>query len=209
MLIIIIIIEGLSLLQSIPPTTADKQTQAQKRRGSRSRKQPCWSIAYCYCRVPSECAMTSCYCRVHDMPCSLTCYCQALTLAPQCMHGGLGYYYCSIAQSALVTLPAHLWLQTEPLFLWAPWTLASRHSSSGSPAAAAQLQVREQTRGARSSAAGCTMRHAGHGPRRTAQAAATRMWGGAWQGGWEGEGGRRGGPMMVLAAWGSVTATMR
>ena len=31
-LIIIIIIEGLSLLQSIPPTTADKQTQAQKRR---------------------------------------------------------------------------------------------------------------------------------------------------------------------------------
>ena len=39
-LIIIIIIEGLSLLQSIPPTTADKQTQAQKRRGSRSRKLP-------------------------------------------------------------------------------------------------------------------------------------------------------------------------
>ena len=36
--IIIIIIEGLSLLQSIPPTTADKQNQAQKRRGSRSRK---------------------------------------------------------------------------------------------------------------------------------------------------------------------------
>ena len=36
--IIIVIIEGLSLLQSIPPTTADKQTQAQKRRGSRSRK---------------------------------------------------------------------------------------------------------------------------------------------------------------------------
>ena len=36
--IIIIIIAGLSLLQSIPPTTADKQTQAQKRRGSRSRK---------------------------------------------------------------------------------------------------------------------------------------------------------------------------
>ena len=35
-IIIIIIIEGLSLLQSIPPTTADKQTQAQKRRGSRS-----------------------------------------------------------------------------------------------------------------------------------------------------------------------------
>ena len=32
-IIIIIIIEGLSLLQSIPPTTADKQTQAQKRRG--------------------------------------------------------------------------------------------------------------------------------------------------------------------------------
>ena len=30
-LIIIIIIEGLSLLQSIPPTTADKQTQAQKK----------------------------------------------------------------------------------------------------------------------------------------------------------------------------------
>ena len=38
LIIIIIIIEGLSLLQSIPPTTADKQTQAQKRRGSRSRK---------------------------------------------------------------------------------------------------------------------------------------------------------------------------
>ena len=37
-IIIIIIIEGLSLLQSIPPTTADKQTQAQKRGGSRSRK---------------------------------------------------------------------------------------------------------------------------------------------------------------------------
>ena len=36
--VVIIIIEGLSLLQSIPPTTADKQTQAQKRRGSRSRK---------------------------------------------------------------------------------------------------------------------------------------------------------------------------
>ena len=36
--LIIIIIEGLSLLQSIPPTTADKKTQAQKRRGSRSRK---------------------------------------------------------------------------------------------------------------------------------------------------------------------------
>ena len=36
--IIIIIIEGLSLLQSIPPTTANKQTQAQKRRGSRSRR---------------------------------------------------------------------------------------------------------------------------------------------------------------------------
>ena len=36
--VIIIIIEGLSLLQSIPPTTADKQTRAQKRRGSRSRK---------------------------------------------------------------------------------------------------------------------------------------------------------------------------
>ena len=33
-IIIIIIIEGLSLLQSIPPTTADKQTQAQKRRGT-------------------------------------------------------------------------------------------------------------------------------------------------------------------------------
>ena len=29
-IIIIIIIEGLSLLQCIPPTTADKQTQAQK-----------------------------------------------------------------------------------------------------------------------------------------------------------------------------------
>ena len=39
--VIIIIIEGLSLLQSIPPTTADKQTQAQKRRGSRSRKWKC------------------------------------------------------------------------------------------------------------------------------------------------------------------------
>ena len=38
LMIIIIIIEGLSLLQSIPPTTADKQTRAQKRRGSRSRK---------------------------------------------------------------------------------------------------------------------------------------------------------------------------
>ena len=38
LLIIIIIIEGVSLLQSIPPTTADKQTQAQKRRGSRFRK---------------------------------------------------------------------------------------------------------------------------------------------------------------------------
>ena len=37
-LLIIIIIEGLSLLQSIPPTTANKQTQAQKRRGSRARK---------------------------------------------------------------------------------------------------------------------------------------------------------------------------
>ena len=36
--IIIIIIERLSLLQSIPPTTADKQTQAQKRRGSMSKK---------------------------------------------------------------------------------------------------------------------------------------------------------------------------
>ena len=33
-LLIIIIIEGLSLLQSIPPTTANKQTQAQKKRGS-------------------------------------------------------------------------------------------------------------------------------------------------------------------------------
>ena len=30
-LLIIIIIEGLSLLQSIPPTTANKQTQAQKK----------------------------------------------------------------------------------------------------------------------------------------------------------------------------------
>ena len=37
--VITIIIEGLSLLQSIPPTTANKQTQAQKRRGSRARKQ--------------------------------------------------------------------------------------------------------------------------------------------------------------------------
>ena len=37
-IIIIIIIEGLSLLQSIPPTTANKQTQAQTRRGSRARK---------------------------------------------------------------------------------------------------------------------------------------------------------------------------
>ena len=34
---VIIIIEGLSLLQSIPPTTADKQTQAHKRRGSSSK----------------------------------------------------------------------------------------------------------------------------------------------------------------------------
>ena len=31
---LIIRIEGLSLLQSIPPTTANKQTQAQKQRGS-------------------------------------------------------------------------------------------------------------------------------------------------------------------------------
>ena len=37
-IIIIIIIEGLSLLQSIPPTTANKQTQAQKKRGSMARK---------------------------------------------------------------------------------------------------------------------------------------------------------------------------
>ena len=36
--IILIIIEGLSLLQSIPPTTANKQTQAQKKRGSMARK---------------------------------------------------------------------------------------------------------------------------------------------------------------------------
>ena len=35
---IIIIIEGLSLLQIIPPTTANKQTQAQKQRGSRARQ---------------------------------------------------------------------------------------------------------------------------------------------------------------------------
>ena len=35
---LIIIIEGLSLLQSIPPTTANKQTQAQKKRGSMARK---------------------------------------------------------------------------------------------------------------------------------------------------------------------------
>ena len=34
----IIIIEGLSLLQSIPPTTANKQTQAQKKRVSMARK---------------------------------------------------------------------------------------------------------------------------------------------------------------------------
>ena len=33
-----IIIEGLSLLQSIPPTTANKQTRAQKKGGSRARK---------------------------------------------------------------------------------------------------------------------------------------------------------------------------
>ena len=33
-----IIIEGLSLLQSIPPTTASKQTQPQKQRRSRARK---------------------------------------------------------------------------------------------------------------------------------------------------------------------------
>ena len=38
LLILIIIIEGLSLLQSIPPTTANKQTQAQKKRGSMARK---------------------------------------------------------------------------------------------------------------------------------------------------------------------------
>ena len=31
-------IEGLSLLQSIPPTTANKQTQAQRKRGSMARK---------------------------------------------------------------------------------------------------------------------------------------------------------------------------
>ena len=37
-IIIIIIIEGLSLLQSIPPTTANKQTQSQKKRGSMARK---------------------------------------------------------------------------------------------------------------------------------------------------------------------------
>ena len=46
-LLIIIIIEGLSLLQSIPPTTADKQTQAQKRR----------SITYillCSCKYPMQ-----------------------------------------------------------------------------------------------------------------------------------------------------------
>ena len=35
---LIIIIEGLSLLQSIPPTTANKQTQAHKKRGSMARK---------------------------------------------------------------------------------------------------------------------------------------------------------------------------
>ena len=38
LLFLIIIIEGLSLLQCIPPTTANKQTQAQKQRGSRARK---------------------------------------------------------------------------------------------------------------------------------------------------------------------------
>ena len=38
MSIIVIIIEGLSLLQSIPLTTANKQTQTQKKRGSRARK---------------------------------------------------------------------------------------------------------------------------------------------------------------------------
>ena len=37
-IVIIIIIEGLSLLQSIPPTTANKQTQAQKKRGGMARK---------------------------------------------------------------------------------------------------------------------------------------------------------------------------
>ena len=37
--VIIIIIEGLSLLQSIPPTTANKHTQAQKKRGSMASKQ--------------------------------------------------------------------------------------------------------------------------------------------------------------------------
>ena len=36
--ILIIIIEGLSLLQSISPTTANKQTQAQKKRVSMARK---------------------------------------------------------------------------------------------------------------------------------------------------------------------------
>ena len=36
--VINLLIEGLSLLQSIPPTTANKQTQAQKKRGSMARK---------------------------------------------------------------------------------------------------------------------------------------------------------------------------
>ena len=37
-IITIIVIEGLSLLQNIPPTTANKQTQALKKRGSMARK---------------------------------------------------------------------------------------------------------------------------------------------------------------------------
>ena len=45
-IIIIIIIEGLSLLQSIPPTTADKQTQAQKCALTTF-------IILCYCPKPS------------------------------------------------------------------------------------------------------------------------------------------------------------
>ena len=38
LLLLLLLIEGLSLLQSIPPTTANKQAQAQKKRGSRARK---------------------------------------------------------------------------------------------------------------------------------------------------------------------------
>ena len=36
--VVVVVVEGLSLLQGIPPTTANKQTQAQKKRGSMARK---------------------------------------------------------------------------------------------------------------------------------------------------------------------------